>query len=451
MITEVNNTSQSPYSSVVLVKAFYSNGRVSIGSGVLVGKNDVLTATHVIYDPSRGGYASSIQVIPGADYNGQSGVLERAPFGTLNHGSIMAWPERVFADSNNESTSFTEIPWDIALIGLGRPIGFEMGWWGLANGQNFNQAAKEIGYPNNGTGLMMGNSYAYSSNGTLISASLNDRSALLGPGSSGGPLYIDTTPFPSILGIKSSGNSEINYWADIDFLYDDIISAIDQNDRLIGGSFFTSGTPQSDRFRNLAGSEVIDGLAGIDTIEYRDASDAFRIFVTGSAQTVVVPTGQTQIGDVLVNVERLSFTNQRVALDLSPTQSAGQAALLLGAVLPGQLVFDNSKQALLGGVIGLFDGNFSLAQLSGAVLRLPIWDVLTNKAAPSAADIATYLVNNVYEGTQTAAITNAAINAMSAETPATQGTYLASLAVSTANQTHINLVGLQTSGLSYLL
>jgi hypothetical protein len=122
---------------------------------------------------------------------------------------------------------------------------------------------------------------------------------------------------------------------------------------------------------------------------------------------------------------------------------------LLGAVLPGQLVFDNSKQALLGGVISLFDGNFSLAQLSGAILRLPIWDVLTNKVAPSVADIATYLVNNVYEGTQTAAITNAAINAMSSETPETQGTYLASLAVSAANQTHINLVGIQSSGLMY--
>lgn len=45
-------------------------------------------------------------------------------------------------------------------------------------------------------------------------------------------------------------------------------------------------------------------------------------------------------------------------------------------------------------------------------IRLPIWDILTGKGAPTNADIATYLVNNNYGGTQTAAITNAAISAM---------------------------------------
>ena len=83
-------------------------------------------------------------------------------------------------------------------------------------------------------------------------------------------------------------------------------------------------------------------------------------------------------------------------------------------------------------------------------LWISIWDTLTNKAASTTADVATYLVNNVYGGTQTAAITNAAISATTAETPATQGTYLASLAASTANQTHIDLVGIQATGLTYL-
>ena len=83
-------------------------------------------------------------------------------------------------------------------------------------------------------------------------------------------------------------------------------------------------------------------------------------------------------------------------------------------------------------------------------IRLPIWDVLTGKDAPTNADIASYLINNVCGGTQTAAITNAAISAMNAETPATQGTYLATLAASVANQAHVDLVGVQTTGLVYL-
>ena len=116
----------------------------------------------------------------------------------------------------------------------------------------------------------------------------------------------------------------------------------------------------------------------------------------------------------------------------------------------GKLAFDVSKQTLLGGVIGLFDQGFTLAQPSGAILRLPIWDVLTGKAAPTNADIAGYLVNNVYGGTQTAAITNAAIATMNLETPATQGSYLASLAAGDANQAHVNLVGVQATGLTYI-
>ena len=39
---------------------------------------------------------------------------------------------------------------------------------------------------------------------------------------------------------------------------------------------------------------------------------------------------------------------------------------------------------------------------------------------------------------------------MNAETPSTQGNYLASLVASAANQTHIDLVGMQSHGLVHL-
>ena len=122
----------------------------------------------------------------------------------------------------------------------------------------------------------------------------------------------------------------------------------------------------------------------------------------------------------------------------------------MGAALPGTLALDPTKQALVGAVIGLFDAGFTLQQLSGALLRLPVWDLLTNHTNATAADIATYLVHNVYGGTETAAITNAAIAAMTTETPTTQGTYLASLAQSSTGQSHIGLVGLQATGLAYV-
>jgi hypothetical protein len=110
----------------------------------------------------------------------------------------------------------------------------------------------------------------------------------------------------------------------------------------------------------------------------------------------------------------------------------------------------------MGAVIDLFDQGFSLQALSGALLRLPIWDILTGKPNPTNADIATYLVNNVYGVTSQTTNLGAdlarslAISAMNAETPATQGTYLATLAASTTSQNHIDLVGIQSSGLVYV-
>jgi hypothetical protein len=206
----------------------------------------------------------------------------------------------------------------------------------------------------------------------------------------------------------------------------------------VDSSFFTKGDA------NGAKSVVITDLTGNGNIGFISIGSTF------SQKGLSVSTADTSGLTSTYVINRVNVNGQNIALDLAPTQAAGQTALLIGAVLPGKLVYDVSKQALLGSVIGLFDQNFTLAQLSGAILRLPIWDVLTGKAAPTTTDIATYLVNNVYGGTQTAAITNAAIAAMNAESGATQGNYLASLAASDANQTHINLVGVQATGLVYL-
>jgi len=220
-----------------------------------------------------------------------------------------------------------------------------------------------------------------------------------------------------------------------------------------------TGTDNADRINgnalnNLlnggAGNDAINGGTGIDTAVYTGTAASYTLTQGTSSSTIMDRTANRDGTDTLVGMERLQFSDKNIALDLAPTQSAGQTVLLIGAVLPGKLAFDASKQALLGSVINLFDQNFTLAQLSGAILRLPIWDVLTGKAAPTNADIASYLVNNVYGGTQTAAITSAAISAMNAETPAIQGNYLAFLAVSDANQTHINLVGVQATGLTYI-
>ena len=184
----------------------------------------------------------------------------------------------------------------------------------------------------------------------------------------------------------------------------------------------------------------------VDKVKIAKPSSEFSLNVSGSSAQLV-PLKNPDTPNMLNNIDRLEFTDVKLALDTAPTESAGQTILLLGAVLPGNLALDYSKQTLLGSVINLFDQNFSINALSGAVLRLPIWDILTQKVAPSKADIAAYLIDNVYS-TPSETILQEGIRAMNNE--ANEGEFLANLSLSAANQSHIGLSGIQTTGLVYL-
>ena len=188
----------------------------------------------------------------------------------------------------------------------------------------------------------------------------------------------------------------------------------------------------------------LDGGLGIDTAVYSKAASSY-LFGHGSDGSVSV-TGNG-LADTLVNIERLQFADKKLAVDVSASGSAGETALLMGAVLPGVLALDVSKQALLGSVIALFDAGYSLKELSGAVLRLPIWDLLTGHSAPSNTDIASYLLANVNGHSPDQATLSDAVTALNTEVH--QGDWLAALAMSAAGQTHIDLVGLAQTGLAY--
>ncbi len=211
------------------------------------------------------------------------------------------------------------------------------------------------------------------------------------------------------------------------------------------GNDILTGGASNDTLNGGAGDDIIDGGAGIDTAVYAGVRTNFTATKTANGYTVTDNSGAAGT-DTLVNVERVKFTDKNIALDLGVTDSGGGAALLLGAVLPGQLAFDASKQALMGVVLGLFDAGFTIKDLSGAVLRLPIWDILAGGVGNT--HIAQYLLTNVNRVAPDQVTLTAAVNALATETH--QGDWLASLVSSAANQTHVGLVGLATSGLEYL-
>ena len=155
------------------------------------------------------------------------------------------------------------------------------------------------------------------------------------------------------------------------------------------------------------------------------------------------------IADTLKNIERLKFSDDSIALDVGATQSAGETQLLLGAVLGKDLLA--TKQPLIGAVIDLFDHAYTLQQLSGAVMRLPIWDALTGKAAPTNTDIANYLLWRVNGATPETNTLASAVSALDSQPDIkhNQGDFLWHLAESAANKAQVGLVGLAATGLAF--
>ena len=191
----------------------------------------------------------------------------------------------------------------------------------------------------------------------------------------------------------------------------------------------------------------IDGGLGIDTSSYLHTRQQYQVTHKVDGTWGVTQSGA--IADSLKNIERLKFSDGYVALDVGATQSAGETQLLLGAVLGKDLLA--TKQPLIGAVIDLFDHAYTLQQLSGAVMRLPIWDVLTGKAAPTNTDIANYLLWRVNGVTPDATALAGAVSALDAQPDINhnQGDFLWHLAESSTNQAQVGLVGLSATGLAF--
>lgn len=239
MSMEVRLIGTYPYTAVIQLSVTFPDGTTALGSGALVGRNDILTATHVIYDPSRGGWASSLKIAVGVDYNSSTGHYESQSLVDLDsfRWEATAWPQQTFAHGDHTTLTWAEAQYDVAMIGLSVAIGEQAGWFGVASGYNQSQWAYQLGYPSGSTGMMHGEAWIESDGYySVYNAYASSGSDIMGPGSSGGPLYIYQDGVPYIIGVKSSGSSSTSTWADIGLLYDQLAEFLDYNDYLLSSA-----------------------------------------------------------------------------------------------------------------------------------------------------------------------------------------------------------------------
>lgn len=129
---KIADTTKYPWRTICKLYMTFPNGSQYIGSGTLIASKYVLTAGHCVYSKADGGWAKSIQVIPGLN-----GTYK--PYGS-------AWAARLRTYTGWTSNENSDH--DFALITLKTNIGDSTGWLGYAYYSNINGVTGNLsGYP----------------------------------------------------------------------------------------------------------------------------------------------------------------------------------------------------------------------------------------------------------------------------------------------------------------
>lgn len=199
-------------------------------------------------------------------------------------------------------------------------------------------------------------------------------------------------------------------------------------------TLFPSSTDGNDTLNGTAGNDTLDGRAGIDTLVHSGSRANCALNHSGGGYTVTDNSGAAGI-DTLTNIERISFADGMVALDLDG--NAGMVAKALGAIFGAASV---ANRQYVGIGLSLLDGGMSYEAL--CQLAVGATGNTTN------GDVVELLWNNVV-GSPISANNKAELVGM-LEGGMTTGT-LAMMAADTAfNTANIGLVGLQQTGIEYL-
>ena len=272
----VPDTANEPWRTVVSVRVRFdteSGPQYKSGSGVVVGRNDVLTASHLIYDGLYG-VASHVEIVPGR-------MLDNQPYGTY---TAVSWSHEVVDPDGDRVLDQAEAARDYAVLSFDTPLGDTLGWMTLNPGFTAG-TANLTGYPAIQSGRMT--TETASTGPTDTAGVLSLEGFDVWRGHSGGPVWTDGPDGPLLVGLVSTiawgfriGGAE----------YDRILSLTAANEHLLGayGPIDVAGGALADEIAGTDFADRIDGGAGDDTLSGGRGSDT----LTGGAGDDVLRGGK---------------------------------------------------------------------------------------------------------------------------------------------------------------
>jgi hypothetical protein len=190
---------------------------------------------------------------------------------------------------------------------------------------------------------------------------------------------------------------------------------------------------------------IVTDLGGIDTIVYTAASTSFDTIQMAYSGDWFQVTGNGWNDWLSHDIERLEFTDKKLALDLLPTEHAGMSLEFIGSLAYSEI----NSAAIVGEILSYFDQGWDLQNLC----RLAVDGGLTARLAGSESneDLARLVYRNVIGSEASAVMVDELVSYMDGRTACfSQAEFLNVVAELEVNQQHISLAGLQQTGIEFI-
>ncbi len=239
---------------------------------------------------------------------------------------------------------------------------------------------------------------------------------------------IDLSPggYSSVGKLLSGAKALANVTLSLDAVIENVIGTV-QADVIVGNA-------ANNTLAGKGGNDALDGGAGVDAAVFTGPRARYTVTKTQSGQTVTDNVG-TDGTDTLANMERLSFSDGKLALDLSG--AAGQTVKLIGAVFGKAAV---ANVSFVGTGLRLLDNNMSYEELGTLAIN--------ETGKKTSIDIVSLLWTNLFGSVPTSG-QSAPYVAMLDKGLLSAGALAVMAADTGENMDNINLVGLTQTGVAY--